>query len=169
MRAVMAPGFCSDASCIDFARTASACRPCLRSSAPEATNAAYSPRECPAATWQGKRLNAPNDIVVHPDGDIWFTDPGYGTLMDYEGHKGELLLKEAVYRVAKDSGIPQSSLATVVSGRRSLSAETAMRLGMYFGMDAQFWLNLQTRYDLMMLDDKRPQIEKEVHPLPKAA
>jgi gluconolactonase len=54
-----------------------------------------------AEKWNGKTLNAPNDIVVHPDGDIWFTDPGYGTLMDYEGHKGELLLKEAVYRVDK--------------------------------------------------------------------
>lgn len=74
-----------------------------------------------------------------------------------------------VYRVAKDSGIPQSSLAAIVSGQRSTSAETAMRLGLYFGVDAQFWLNLQTRYDLMMLDDKRSKIEKEVHPLPKAA
>jgi gluconolactonase len=54
-----------------------------------------------ADKWNGKMLNGPNDIVVHPDGDIWFTDPGYGTLMDYEGHKGELLLKEAVYRVDK--------------------------------------------------------------------
>jgi gluconolactonase len=52
-----------------------------------------------------KILNGPNDIVVHPDGDIWFTDPGYGTLMDYEGHKGELLLKEAVYRVDKSGQI----------------------------------------------------------------
>ncbi|MEY2427763.1 MAG: antitoxin HigA [Verrucomicrobiota bacterium] len=74
-----------------------------------------------------------------------------------------------VYRVAKDSGIPQSSLAAIVSGQRSTSAETAMRLGLYFGVDAQFWLNLQTRYDLMMLDDKRCKIEKEVHPLRKAA
>src|SRR5213594_2686531 len=49
-----------------------------------------------ADKWQGKALNAPNDIVVHPDGGIWFTDPGYGTLLDYEGNKGELLLKEAV-------------------------------------------------------------------------
>jgi len=78
-------------------------------------------------------------------------------------------MKLSVYRVAKDSGIPQSTLAAVVSGRRSTSAETAMWLGMYFGMDAQFWLNLQTRYDLMRLDEKKSQIEKEVHPLPKAA
>src|SRR2546430_13476811 len=74
-----------------------------------------------------------------------------------------------VYRVAKDSGIAQSTLAAVVSGQRSTSAETAMRLGLYFGVDAQFWLNLQTRYDLMMLDEKRKRIEREVHPLPKAA
>ena len=91
-------------------------------------------------------------------------------------HPGKLLLEEfiramnlSVYRVAKDSGIPQSTLAALVSGQRSTSAETAMRLGLYFGVDAQFWLNLQTRYDLMMLDDKRGQIEREVRPLPKAA
>jgi gluconolactonase len=52
-----------------------------------------------AEKYQGKRFNAPNDIVVHPDGGIWFTDPGYGALMNYEGHKGELELKEAIYRI----------------------------------------------------------------------
>jgi len=40
--------------------------------------------------FQGKRLNAPNDVVVHPDGHIWFTDPGYGILMNYEGHKADI-------------------------------------------------------------------------------
>jgi gluconolactonase len=63
-----------------------------------------------ADKWNGKILNGPNDIVVHPDGAIWFTDPGYGTLMDYEGHKGELLLKEAVYRL--DSKTGQMSLVS---------------------------------------------------------
>jgi len=46
----------------------------------------------------GKPLNGPNDIVVHPNGGIWFTDPGYGALSIYEGGKFPLEIKEAVYR-----------------------------------------------------------------------
>jgi gluconolactonase len=57
-----------------------------------------------AERWNGKPLNAPNDVVEHPDGGIWFTDPGYGSMGDYEGHKGALEIKEAVYRVDPKTG-----------------------------------------------------------------
>ncbi len=52
-----------------------------------------------ADKYQGKPLNSPNDIVVHPDGGIWFTDPPYGILGNYEGDQAKPELKEAVYRV----------------------------------------------------------------------
>ena len=52
-----------------------------------------------ADRYQGHRLNSPNDIVAHPDGGVWFTDPPFGILGDYEGFKAEPELKPAVYRI----------------------------------------------------------------------
>ena len=57
-----------------------------------------------ADKFQGKRLNSPNDIVVHPDGGIWFTDPTYGILGNYEGFKAESEIKPAVYRADPKTG-----------------------------------------------------------------
>ncbi len=57
-----------------------------------------------ADRFNGNRLNSPNDIVVHPDGSIWFTDPSYGIRGDYEGFRAESETKEAVYRVDADTG-----------------------------------------------------------------
>ena len=54
--------------------------------------------------FDGRPLNAPNDVVVKSDGSIWFTDPGYGSMGNYEGHKGELELKESVYRIDAATG-----------------------------------------------------------------
>lgn len=61
-------------------------------------------------SFEGKLLNAPNDVVVHPDGHIWFTDPGYGILMNYEGHRAEFELPTQVYRLNPTSG--QATVAT---------------------------------------------------------
>jgi gluconolactonase len=55
-------------------------------------------------SFQGKRLNSPNDAVVHPDGHIWFTDPGYGILKLYEGRKEEFELPTNVYRLNPETG-----------------------------------------------------------------
>src|SRR6202021_201157 len=56
-----------------------------------------------ADKFEGKRLNSPNDIVVHPDGTIWFTDPPYGINGNYEGLKADKEPKEGVHRVAPKS------------------------------------------------------------------
>ena len=60
--------------------------------------------------FEGKKLNAPNDIVVHSDGAIWFTDPGYGIMGNYEGHKAEFELPAVVYRLE-----PKTRAVTVVA------------------------------------------------------
>ena len=54
--------------------------------------------------WQGKQLNSPNDVVVKSDGSIWFTDPPFGIQGDYEGHKAESEVPQAVYRIDGASG-----------------------------------------------------------------
>jgi len=61
--------------------------------------------------FEGKRLNAPNDVVVTADGAVWFTDPGYGILGNYEGHVDMLELPPQVYRLD-----PRSGRATVAAG-----------------------------------------------------
>jgi addiction module HigA family antidote len=52
------------------------------------------------------------------------------------------------YRLAKDIGVPPRRINEIVSGQRAITANTALRLGRYFGISPEFWLNLQTHYDL---------------------
>ncbi|MEQ8653662.1 MAG: SMP-30/gluconolactonase/LRE family protein [Kiloniellales bacterium] len=63
-----------------------------------------------AERYQGKRLNSPNDVVVTSDGAIWFTDPHYGIMTDYEGYKAEEELPCNVYRIDPSSGAMQAVL-----------------------------------------------------------
>ena len=55
-------------------------------------------------SWQGKRLNSPNDVVVKSDGSVWFTDPPFGILGNYEGHKADPELEQGVYRIDGENG-----------------------------------------------------------------
>lgn len=70
-------------------------------------------------------------------------------------HPGEILRTEfmeplglTAYRLAKDLRVPAPRVGDIVRGKRAISADTALRLGVYFGLPAQFWLNLQNEYDL---------------------
>lgn len=72
-------------------------------------------------------------------------------------HPGEILRTEFIepngltaYRLAKELHVPAPRINDIVLGKRSISADTALRLGVYFGLPAQFWLNLQNEYDLRM-------------------
>lgn len=85
-------------------------------------------------------------------------------------HPGEILLLEFLepmglsqYALAKAIGVPPQRIGEIVHGRRAVTAETALRLGRYFGMDGRFWLNLQTRYDLDVAEDAlADRLDREV-------
>src|SRR5258708_6584761 len=58
------------------------------------------------------------------------------------------------YRLAKDIGVPARRINEIVKGRRAITADPALRLGRYFKMSAQFWLNLQSHYDLELVKER---------------
>lgn len=74
-------------------------------------------------------------------------------------------LELSVYALAKALNVPRPRLNEVVRGRRSLSTDTALRLARYFGTSPEFWINLQTRYDLDVAERTlRRTIDREVKP-----
>ena len=85
-------------------------------------------------------------------------------------HPGEILLLEFLdplglsqYRLAKELSVPARRINEIVLGKRGMSADTALRLARYFGTSDQFWLNLQTRYDLETERDRLGRrLESEV-------
>ncbi|HNZ39999.1 MAG TPA: HigA family addiction module antitoxin [Candidatus Latescibacteria bacterium] len=85
-------------------------------------------------------------------------------------HPGEVLLEEFLnpmgisqYRLAKDITVPPRRINEIVHGERSITADTALRLGRYFGVSPQFWLNLQTHFDLAQEEDQLgARLESEV-------
>ena len=85
-------------------------------------------------------------------------------------HPGEILKDEFLaplgisqYRLAKDIGVPPRRINEIVKGRRAITADTALRLSRFFGLSAQFWMNLQTRYELDTTEDAlKGRLKKEV-------
>ena len=75
-------------------------------------------------------------------------------------HPGEVLMEDFIegfgitqHKLAVSIGVPPRRINEIVHGKRAITADTALRLGRYFGVDPQFWLNLQTRYDLEVAQD----------------
>lgn len=87
-------------------------------------------------------------------------------------HPGEILKEEFLdpmgisqYKLAVDIKVPPRRINEIVHGKRSISADTALRLGIYFKVAPQFWLNLQTRYDLDTTADQiEDELKKNIHP-----
>lgn len=87
-------------------------------------------------------------------------------------HPGEVLLEDFLkpmgisqYRLAKGLGVPVQRINDLAHGRRAMTADTALRLARFFAMEARFWMNLQTRYDLERTADAlADRLDREVRP-----
>ena len=85
-------------------------------------------------------------------------------------HPGEILMEEFLeplgisqYRLAKDISVPPRRINEIVHGKRSITADTALRLARFFGTTERFWLNLQVRYDLEVEKDRLADVlERDV-------
>ncbi|GAB4270497.1 MULTISPECIES: helix-turn-helix transcriptional regulator [Deferrisoma] len=92
-------------------------------------------------------------------------------------HPGEILLEEFLkplgitqYRLAKEIGVTPRRINEIVRGRRAITADTALRLGRYFGMEPEFWMNLQSHYEMERAREALgSRLDAEVRPLNRAA
>jgi addiction module HigA family antidote len=86
-------------------------------------------------------------------------------------HPGRLLKRElearglSANRLAIDLGVPSGRITDILNGRRGITADTAVRLGRYFGNRAQLWLDLQGQYDIALVERERgEEIARRIHP-----
>ncbi|MCH4249580.1 MAG: HigA family addiction module antitoxin [Microbacteriaceae bacterium] len=87
-------------------------------------------------------------------------------------HPGEILMEDFLKgfgitqnRLAVSIGVPPRRINEIVHGKRAITADTALRLGRYFGVDPQFWLNLQSRYELEVAEDAVGEKIAQIDPL----
>jgi addiction module HigA family antidote len=95
--------------------------------------------------------------------------------MSLAAHPGRLLKREletrnlSANRLALDLGVPSGRITDILNGRRSITADTAVRLGRYFGNRAQFWLDLQSQYDIALVEREHgTEITRRVRPVDAA-
>ena len=88
-------------------------------------------------------------------------------------HPGEILRLEFLeplaitpYRLSKDIDVAQTRISEILSEKRSITADTALRFSRYFGNSAQFWLNLQTQYDLRQAQEENKEIYSHISVAP---
>ena len=91
-------------------------------------------------------------------------------------HPGEILMEEFLEpldvsqnRLAVAIGVPPRRINEIVHGKRAITADTALRLGKYFGIDPQFWLNLQSRYEIELAHDRAAHEIDAIQPLAAAS
>jgi antitoxin HigA-1 len=96
--------------------------------------------------------------------------------MRLPSHPGRLLKMElksrrlSANRLAIELGVPSGRITDILNARRSITAETAVRLGRYFGNGARFWIDLQSQYDIAVIEQKRgKEIAAQVRPAKRAA
>jgi antitoxin HigA-1 len=92
-------------------------------------------------------------------------------------YPGEILREDflepmgiSINQLSRDLSVPPNRISEIVNGKRAITADTALRLQRYFGVEAQFWLNLQTEYDLRMMKRKIwVDIERRIFPVKRIA
>ena len=99
------------------------------------------------------------------------TDKLYGPT-----HPGEVLMEDFIegfgitqHKLAVSIGVPPRRINEIVHGKRAITADTALRLGRYFGVEPQFWLNLQSRYELELAQERVADQVDQITPLRRAS
>lgn len=89
-------------------------------------------------------------------------------------HPGEILNEEfllpmniSAYRLSKDTEIPQTRISQIIKGKRSITADTALRISLYFGTSPKFWLGLQDDYDIEKVSEEKKEIFNRISSIRK--
>ena len=86
-------------------------------------------------------------------------------------HPGQMLLTDFLepmgisqYKLSRAIGVQPIRISEIVRGKRSITADTAVRLGLFFGMSAEYWMGVQAQYDLELLEEQREELRKSITP-----